>query len=221
MVLAACEHIDGRVYLHQINRHPALSGLCRNTQIVLDVSVAHVPTVHRPRKIGAIRIPVEDVESVGLTPFEIITDHVRPNEIVSAQSRKYKSKLAARHNATLPDRLLARGHACFVDQEPDLARFREVEHGGEKRQALDLILAARCEHRRGAAKHRAADTKAESVRLIGSGHCERHLDGAKDAEFQIVVPCQMSLIGTNVAPRDHEYRVTLLDGITYERVRGL
>src|SRR5262245_18480038 len=200
MVLATCEHKNGRVYLHQINRHPALSGLCWNAQIVFEVGIPHVPAVHRPRKIGAIGIPEENVEGVGLTPIEIITDHVRPNEIVAAQGREYKSEFAAWHDAALPYRLLARSYACFVNQEPDFARFCEVEHGGEKRQALDLILAARCEHRRGASKHRAADAKAESVRLIGSSHCERHVDSTKDAEFQIVVPCQMSLIGADVAP---------------------
>jgi hypothetical protein len=100
----------------------------------------------------------------------------------------------------IPPRLLARGDAGLVNEEPDLARLAEVEHGREKRQAVYLVLTARRQHRRGATEHGAADTKAERVDLIGSCDRERHIYGANDAELDVVVPGQMALLHANVAP---------------------
>ena len=102
-------------------------------EVVLQVGVTHIPAVHGARQVRAVGVPVENVERIRLAAFEIVADHVGPDEIVSAQRGEHKSKLSCRQDAAAADRLLARRHTPLVDQQGDLAGLREVEHGREKR----------------------------------------------------------------------------------------
>ena len=100
----------------------------------------------------------------------------------------------------MSDRPIARRHTGIVDEQTDLARVAEVEHRREQRQACDLVLAARGKHGRRAAEHRTAYAKAECIGLVRSGHRDRHIDRAHDTELEIVIPGQMTLIRSDVAP---------------------
>ena len=111
MVLAACKHVGGNVDRQEIDRDLALRGLSGDAQVVFEISVAHVPAIHRPGQIGAVGVPVKDIECVRLAPFEIVAYDVGPDQVVTAQRRKDEGELLTRHDAAMSDRLLTRRHA--------------------------------------------------------------------------------------------------------------
>src|SRR5664279_4402707 len=47
VVLAGCEQINRSRYLRQVNRYPALPRLARILDVVFEIGIARVPTVHR------------------------------------------------------------------------------------------------------------------------------------------------------------------------------
>src|SRR5262245_19407349 len=160
VILATGQHIAGRVDGRKIDLDATLRRLTGRPELVVHVRVAHVPAVHGAGQIRAVGIPVQDVERIRLAPFQIVADHVRPDQVVSAQRVEHEGQLATRKDAARADRVLACRQARLVDQQADIARVREIQHGGEKRQALDLVLVARRHDRRGTTKQRAADTEA-------------------------------------------------------------
>ena len=178
MILAACQHVDRNVDLGEVDGNVALDRLSGNAQVVLEISIAHVPAVHRTRQVGAVGVPEENVKRVRLPPFKIVANDVGPDQVVSTQCREDESKLAGWHDAALSDGLLPGEDAALVNQQPNLAGLGKIEHGREKRQALDLVLAARGQHCRRAAEHGPTDAKAECVDLVGARHCEGHIDRA-------------------------------------------
>src|ERR1700750_1937493 len=156
VVLAAFEHGGGNVDLHKIDRGRALRGLSGEAQVVFEIGVAHVPAIHRPGQVGAVGVPIQDIECVRLPPFEIVAHDVGPDQVIAAQCRKDEGDFPTGHDPAVSDHLPARGHAGVVDQQTDLAGLAEVEHRGEERQACELVLAARRKHGRRAAEPRTA-----------------------------------------------------------------
>src|SRR5450631_3374767 len=57
MVLTGREEIDRYRNLRQVNRYPALRRLARILDIVFQIGIARVPTVHRSGQADAIGIP--------------------------------------------------------------------------------------------------------------------------------------------------------------------
>src|SRR6516225_3735153 len=116
MVLATREHIGRRVDQQKIDGSVALGGPSRNTKVVFQVGVAHVPTVHWASQVGAVGVPIENVESIWLASFKIVSYHIWPDGVVSSQGGKDEGKLPSRHNATTPYGLFACHYTALVDQ---------------------------------------------------------------------------------------------------------
>jgi hypothetical protein len=53
-------------------------------------------------------------------------------QVVRPQAGEHECQLVARQDAAGADGRLARGDAGLVDEQADLARLGEIEHGGKK-----------------------------------------------------------------------------------------
>src|SRR5512137_3121259 len=62
VVLARREHVGRHLDPVQVDRLAAARELVRHAQVVLEVHVAQVPGVHRPRQVDAVAVPVQQVE---------------------------------------------------------------------------------------------------------------------------------------------------------------
>jgi hypothetical protein len=94
MALGIDDRSETGSHRHEIDRCFALGGLSGSANIILKIGVADVPTIHRPRQVSAIGVPIEDIESVRLPPLEVVANDVRPDQIIPAQCREDESKFA-------------------------------------------------------------------------------------------------------------------------------
>ena len=63
-------------------------------------------------------------------------------------------------------------------------------------------------HGQSRAEERAADAKAESIHFSGVGDLLRHAERREHAKLEVVVPRVVTLLGLDIAPRDHEHGVS-------------
>ena len=192
----------------QIDRHAAIGHCPRFTQPITEVGVAHIPAIHRTGQIGAVGVPVQQIERRRRLAFEVIADHIRPDEIVRSQRREHEGELRARQNAALADGLLAHLKRLLIDHATDLAGVGKIEHRGQVSGARNEILAFRFEHSERSPEQRAAHTEAQRIDLVATGYVMRDAKRLDHASLDIVVPAQMTEIRLYVAPRDHEHGMT-------------
>ena len=161
-----------------------LRGGARLPQLVLQVGVADVPAEHRPRQVGVVAVPVQQVEGRRRLALQVTLDDVRPDQVVRPQRGEDLGQLAALEQAALPDRRLPLGDAVLADQQADLAGVGEVEHGGQQRHARGLLLAAGGQDRQRAGQQGAADAEPERVHLVGAGDLQRDVDRLEHARIR-------------------------------------
>src|SRR5580765_6841704 len=116
----------------QVQRAAAQGELAWYPQIVLQVGVAQVPGVESTGQVGAVAVPVQQIEGARGLTLEVVVDHERPHQLVSAQAGEGGGKEAARHQAAVAISLLALPDVFVVDIHADLPYVAEVEHGGEQ-----------------------------------------------------------------------------------------
>jgi hypothetical protein len=68
----------------------------------------------------------------GVSPFQVIVDDVIPHELVGAQARERAGELAAAHALPGEQCRFPRRQCLACNVDADVARIREVEHGGEE-----------------------------------------------------------------------------------------
>ena len=102
----------------EVDRHAAVRERARLAQLVLEIRVAQVVAVHRPGQVGAVGVPVEQVERRRRLAEQVVVDHVRPDEVVGAQAGEDEREVLARQDAALADRRLARRDAASSMKRP-------------------------------------------------------------------------------------------------------
>ncbi len=204
MVFTRGEHIRWHLDRTQIDALAAAHQFSWNPQIVFKVHVAQVPGVHRSRQIGAVAVPVQQVERRRLLPLQIVVDDVVPNEVVRAQIVEGDREITARHQAALAERSLALLHLVFVDEQVEHAGVFEVEQRRHHRHARHRRLAARVHHRECRCQDRAAHAKAERVDLLLTADLLRDVQRLDRALLEVIVPRQFRLRLMGVLPRHDE-----------------
>src|SRR5579862_9160993 len=116
VVLARREDECRPVHLAQVHADAAVAQRAGHAQFVLEVGVAHVAAVHRSRQVGAVGIPVEQVEGRRRAAHQVVVDHVGPDEVVGAQRVEGRGEVRARQQAAFADRGLSRHHRVFIDE---------------------------------------------------------------------------------------------------------
>jgi len=192
--------------------------LARHAQAVLQVEIAQVPGGKRPRQIGAVGVPVEQIEGRWLAAFQVVTDDVLPDQVVGAQAGEHRSQFAAFQNPPLADGRLASCHRIFVDEAAKFSRLGKIEQRRQQRQRRHWIFAARTGHGQCRRQDRAADTEAQRIHLFHLANFTCHLERGQRTLLDVIVPAQMTEIGLGITPGHHEHGVTLFDRIADQRV---
>ncbi|MOA25475.1 hypothetical protein D3C78_1462000 [compost metagenome] len=84
VVVMGGEDVGRRIDRAQVQLHPAAVQFA-GFQVVLQIGVAQVPAVHRPRQVGAVVVPEQQVQRVWFLALEVLVDVVVPPQIVGAQ----------------------------------------------------------------------------------------------------------------------------------------
>src|SRR6185437_13939570 len=113
VVFARREHEKRQLDRAEIDRHAAIGERAGLAQLVGKIRVAQVVAVHRTRQVGAVGVPVEDVERRRGLAQEIVVDYVRPDEIVRAQAGENEGEVRSRQDPVLADGRLARRNHGF------------------------------------------------------------------------------------------------------------
>ncbi|MNZ94460.1 hypothetical protein D3C78_1135680 [compost metagenome] len=113
-------------------------------QLVLEVETAQQAVVGLARHVGAIAVPVQQIEGDRALALEVAVDVVVPVEVVLAQQAERDRQLPPIHDALGLILGLQRRYDGLVDEDAELARLREVQQGGEQGGgAHPLLLTAR------------------------------------------------------------------------------
>src|SRR5262249_1307951 len=64
----------------------------------------------------------------------------------------------------------------------------------------------------------AADAEAERIETVRSGGIEGDVDRLQHAKFKIIIPPQVPEFRWDIPPRNHKYRMALLNGVAHKRV---
>ena len=221
VVLARREHEDRQLYRSKVDGHAAVGQRAGLAQPVLQVSVAQVVAVHRAGQVGAVGVPVEEIEGRRLPAAQVVVDHVGPDQIVGAQAGEHEGEVLPGQDAAGADGRLARRDARLVDEQADLTRLREIQHRREERRArhqLRFLLRQNGERR---AQQGSADAKPQGVDLIALGDFLRYAQRGEHAVLEVIVPAESALRRLDVAPGHHEYGVARRHRMGDERILGL
>src|SRR5712675_3230065 len=104
VVLTRGKQIERQFDRGQVDRYAALRRPSGRLDIVFEICVARVPTVHRAGQADAVGIPIQQIEGVRRRALEVTVDDVTPDQIVGAQRAESKRQFLARQNTTFPDR---------------------------------------------------------------------------------------------------------------------
>ncbi|MNF81072.1 hypothetical protein D3C84_633310 [compost metagenome] len=191
-------------------------------QVVLQIGVAQVPAVHRPRQVGAVVVPEQQVQRVRFLALEVLVDVVVPPQIVRAQQREGVAHVLALEQADgavdSADGAFAVGHQLFVDEDVDGAGVEVIEEGGQQAHAGDGLVATCRQDRQRRAEQRAADAEPHAVGALLATDFAGHSQALDDAILDQVVPGGAGVGLVEVAPRHQEHRMALLQQMANHRV---
>ncbi|MNX40745.1 hypothetical protein D3C86_711340 [compost metagenome] len=181
-------------------------------QLVLQVETAQQAVVGLARHIGAVAVPVQQIEGHRALALEVAVDVVVPVEAVLPQQAEGDSQLAPVHDALGLILRLERRYDGLVDEDAKLPGLGEVQQGGEQGGgAHPLLLAPRRQPAHGERQGGAADAVADAVHLPLAGGRLHAVQGGDDAIHHVVVEIDLGLGHARVAPGDHEHRLALGD----------
>src|SRR5439155_9563812 len=188
--------------------------------IVFEIRVARIPTVHGTWEAHTVRIPIQQVKRVRRCTLQIVVDDIAPDQIIGTQRAKGEGQFLSRKYAALPDRGLSQRDRALVDQETNLACIGEIEHGGQQCEGHKLVLLARGQDGRGAAQDRTAHAEPKGMRPLGAGNLQHDVNCPKWPHLKVIIPRQMTGFGYRAPPRDQKDMMAMRDGVLNERISG-
>ena len=208
-----------RGHLREIHRCAADHQFSGLGEQVAHVHIAQIEGVHLGRHARRIRVPVEQVERERVLAEQVVVDDERPDEVVVAQHVEGAGHVGAFEEAALRHALLEPVDDLLVDEDAEIARLAEVDHGGEERQAADALrMAVGLQPRRETGRERAAQAIADHVQRCFAGGLLDRSHRRERAFGQVVVEGLAGVPLVRIDPRDHEHRQALPDGPADERV---
>ena len=221
MVHAGAQHVGGHVDAPEIDGFPQALEDAGLHQFVLQVQMAQVGAEHGAGQVGAVRVPVQQVEGRRGLALQVVAHHIVPDQLVGPQEVEGERQILAGHDAPLADGAFSQGQLHLVDEDAQHARMGGVQQRGEQRERGSGFLALGGQHSQRGAQQRAADAEAQQVdgRLTADGLHD--VDGIDDALLQIVVPAQRAVRILDVAPRDDKDGVSLGNGMADEGIAWL
>src|SRR5664279_3522544 len=226
VVFARRVDVGRRVDATEIDPFTTDDRLAGLDQVVFEVGVAQAPAVHRTRQVGAVAVPVQQVERRRCLALQVVADDVVPDQVVRAKKAEGRRQLPALEQiastgALGPQRHFAHSHHAFVDEDVEYPGVAEVEEGGEQRHALGGPLTARSEHRKCGCQDSSADAKTERVDPLLAGDLLHQANGADRRLVDVVVPRFLRDLFARILPADDEDTMALGHRVADQRVLGL
>ncbi len=142
VVVLRRQHVAGHVDLAQVlGRRRSQVQPIRHAQVILEVHVSQVPGIHRSGQVGAVAIPIQEIERLGRLALQVVRNHVGPDQVVGAEHLEHEGEFLARIDAARTDRAFALRDLLLVDEHAEIAGAAEVEHRGEQGQAGQGLVA--------------------------------------------------------------------------------
>ena len=218
MILARAVNVDRHVQRAQVDADAANRRRTRFDQPVFQVGVAQIPGVERPRQVGRVAVPVEQVKRWRCLALEVIANHVIPDQIIGAQKTEGAGQILALHQAARSHLFFAVIDERFIDENVQHTGVREVQEGGQKGRAGHRLLATRGQHRQRATQQRAANAKAQRIDALGSADFLHDRDRLDDGILNVIVPALFCKRCIGVAPAHDKGAVALRHRIADQRV---
>ncbi|CAB5718569.1 Uncharacterised protein [Aeromonas hydrophila] len=190
-------------------------------QLVFQIEPAQQAVVGLARHVGAVAVPVQQIERHRALPLEVAVDVVIPVEAVLPQQAERDRQLAPVHDALGLVLGLQRRNDGLVDENAKLPRLGEVEQGGEQGGGANpLLLAPGGQPAHGQGEGGAADAVADAVHFPLAGGSFHAIQRGDDAVHHVVVEIDVGLGRPRVAPGDHEHRLALGNQPGHQGVLG-
>ena len=188
--------------------------------------MAQIPAVHRPRHIGGVAVPVQQIERRGRFALEVVAHHIVPHQIVRAQKAEGRGQLLALQQAWAfggigADGFFALLHHLFINKKIQDAVAGKVDQGRQQGDAFGRLFASGRQHGQGRGEDGAADAKTQGVDGLAAADLLHHLDGADGRLLDVVVPGPGLATVIRIAPADDKHPVALRHRVADQGVLGL
>lgn len=179
-------------------------------QVVVQEQPAQILRMHAERHAREIGVPGHEIVHLLPAPEQILVDDARPDQIVRPDHLERPGHLMGIEIALVPHQVLKIRDLALVDEQHDLAGFREVGLRGEGGHGLEAVVAV-ARHRRGGDREQgAAQAVAHRVHLA-LGHDRAHrVERRHEPQAPVIVEPEIGVFRGRVLPRDHEDRVALI-----------
>ena len=216
MVFFRAIDIQRGINTAHVNGLAADGGLAGFDQIVFQIGIAQIPSVHGPGQIGRVAVPIKQIKRRRCFPFEVVAHHIIPDQIIGTQKTKGLRHIATGHQTALRKLGFAKFNKSFVYEHIQHACVTEVNQGGQQGSAGHGVLTPGRQHRQGVAEYGAAHTKSQGIDLRHIANAPRRFYGREGAFFHIVVPTGVGHGRVGVAPTHHKSTVALSHRIANE-----
>ena len=115
-------------------------------------------------------------------------------EIVGAQQLEGAGHLAGVEKALLPHHVLEEGDLAFVDEQRQLAGFREVGLRRKQGERRETVVADRAPWRRRDREQRAAQAIADGVHLARRARCADGIERGHRPERAVVLHAEIAVV---------------------------
>ena len=219
MILAGGDPIAGNLDLREVDRDTVQLDTAGLHKAVLQIHVTQIPGMGTGRQVGAVGIPVQQVERGRRFALEIVGDVERPEEVILAQQVEGERHHAAIQVAVLRHLLLKALQYRLVEEDTDLAGIGEVlqrRHVTDRAHAIRLFPGREIGH--GAGRQRAADAVGQDIDLLLAGGLLDGIHRGKRPHLHVIGPGEIALLRPGIAPGDQEHGVPLLHQPAHHRI---
>ena len=219
VVLACGDPVARCLDLGEIDRHAVQLDATGLHQAVLEIHVTQIPGMGTGRQVGAVGVPIQQVERGRRFALEIVGDVERPEQVILAQQIEGERHHAAIQIAVLRHLLLEALQHRLVEEDTDLTGIGEVlqrRHVADRAHAVRLLLGRQIGH--GAGRQRTADAVGQDVDLLLAGGLLDGIHRGQRPHLHVIGPGEITLLGPRIAPGDQEHGVALLHQPAHHRI---
>ena len=216
----------GHVDVHQRHRGAGHAVLPRRQGVVQEQRV-QVLGVHARGQAGGVGVPAHQIEAGVVLAQQVAARITPPQQAARGQENERAAHLLAREVAALIHAAAQGAELALVNEDPQLARLREVglrrqqddggqlghvgrDHGLLGGGALLRLAVQAPQDGRDDGQERAAKAVAHGVHTLGAAARLDGRQGFHDAQTQVILHAQLPVAGIGVAPRDDEHGVPLV-----------
>ena len=177
---------------------------------VLLAQPAQVLQRHLGGQVGAVAVPVEQIEGGRGLTHHVAFDRGLVDQVVRAQERERPAHEGFRQNAVVVGLPFDAVDEIIVQEHANLARIRKIGQRGEEGRGLDRLVARFLQMRQGQAQRGASDAIAHRVDLFLAGDAA-HLGHRRQIAFaDVIIHADIGVRRIRVDPGHHEQRKALI-----------